>query len=74
MLTDFDKKVLRACTGEDVLGMVWGAAMSETVEHLCGLGYMEQVRGPGSIEYRITPAGRDALGDGRMSNTTERNE
>lgn len=56
-LTTHDVKVLRLCNGEEISNMVWGAAMSVSIEFLKGAGYISLV----GTSYKITEAGKEAL-------------
>lgn len=53
-MTDFELSVLRVMAGEDVPGMVAGAAMWAAASWLKGRGYAEG-------HYTITQKGRDYL-------------
>ncbi len=39
-LTEYDIKILRECNGENVPGIMWGAAMSVTISYLRGIGFL----------------------------------
>ena len=56
-LDDHDLDVLRCINGEDVPGLLWGAAMSVSLEALCGGGYARLVGGRATI----TDKGRERL-------------
>ena len=51
-MTDYDVKVLRCIAGENVPGLTWGAAMSESLSFLRGTGLA-----------RLAPGGRAELTD-----------
>lgn len=60
-MNEFERDVLRVIAGEDVPGMMWGAAMSEAVEYLQGRGFCRRVLKDDTITYEITDRGREAL-------------
>jgi len=61
-ITDYERDVLRSLAGENVPGLMWGAAMAAAIEYLTGRGYVKrQIRFDGRIEYVITDIGRSAL-------------
>ncbi len=45
-------------TGEDIPGLIWGAAMGECIEWLTNRGYIEPRRKMSGIRYEITDKGR----------------
>jgi len=67
-ITDYERDVLRSLAGENVPGLMWGAAMAAAIEYLTGRGYVKrQIRFDGRIEYVITDIGRSALEEGRTA-------
>ena len=53
-LSDYEINILRVLNGEDVPGLMWGAAMSAACGHLKGTGYATGL-------YEITDKGRAAI-------------
>ena len=53
-LCDYDLLILRVLNGEDVPGLMWGAAMSSACGYLKSMGYATGM-------YEITDKGRAAL-------------
>jgi hypothetical protein len=60
-LTGYEIDILRSMTGEDVPGVMWGAAMGECVENLYAGGYVNREHAAGCIRYVITDKGREAI-------------
>lgn len=60
-ITEHERLILRHLNGEDVKGLVWGAAMTVSIEFLEGAGLVRQVRTDRGISYEITDAGREAI-------------
>lgn len=56
-LSEYERSLLHHLNGEDVPGLMWGAAMSEAIETLYSAGYASRTAG----RYKITEAGRAAL-------------
>lgn len=60
-ITEYEKQLLRHLVGEQVEGLMWGAAISVAVEHLHGAGLVERRLRDGVIAYEITEAGRKVV-------------
>jgi hypothetical protein len=59
---EFELNILQhLLTGEDIPGLIWGAAMSVAIEELQGGGYVYPRRKLGGISYEITDKGRAIL-------------
>jgi hypothetical protein len=59
-LTDYEKKLLKHLCGIVDWEMSWGAAMSEALNHLRILGFVEPKEDNGIVFYSITDKGREA--------------
>lgn len=60
-LLPIEKDVLRACNGEEVPGLAWGAAMSVCLEYLEAGGWLETRDRDGGVAYELTAKGREAI-------------
>ena len=60
-ITEHEKLILRHLNGEDVEGLVWGAAMTVSIEFLEGAGLVRKARTERGISYEITDAGMEAI-------------
>jgi hypothetical protein len=63
-LSDYEINILRVLNGEDVPGLMWGAAMSAACGHLKGTGYATSVEADFDLPwylYEITDKGRAAI-------------
>lgn len=60
-LIDYEIDILHSLNGEDVPGLMWGAAMGECIENLYGGGYVTREMTGRGLEYVITDKGRAEL-------------
>ena len=61
-LSGYEIRLLRSMAGEGNMGLCWGAAMSEAVEHLSSIGYVKATVGEnGGVIYQLTPKARNYL-------------
>lgn len=61
--TPYECEVLRHVAGEPqrTYTLLWGAALSETIEELYGAGYVTRLWTDGAYRYVITDKGRETL-------------
>lgn len=60
-ITEHERLILRHLAGEQVEGILWGTAMSVSIEHLHGAGLVTRKLKDGVIAYEITEEGRKAV-------------
>ena len=56
-ITDYERGILRHLNGEDIPSLTWGAAMSETIGALKGMGLVKMI----DFSYVLTNKGKEAL-------------